>query len=122
VHAVAPEPLLSYDLQELLKEEAARRLRVPLPRLALRRRVGYLADVVYNRQHILPQRLLEAGFEFERPNPLDGVHALLAAHAEAEAAARAATKRGSLLAGLLRKAGQTRRARVRASVSEDGPA
>jgi uncharacterized protein (TIGR01777 family) len=104
VHAVAPEPLRSSDLKELLEEAVPRRLRVPLPRLALRRRVGFLADVVHNRQHILPQRLIEAGFEFERPNPLDSVHAILNAQAEAEAEARSAQKkRGSLLAGVLQK-------------------
>jgi uncharacterized protein (TIGR01777 family) len=104
VHAVAPEPLRSSDLKELLEEAVPRRLRVPLPRLALRRRIGYLADVVHNRQHVLPQRLMEAGFEFERPNPLDSVHAVLTAQAEAAAAARqAAKKRGSLLAGVLQK-------------------
>ncbi len=103
VHAVAPEPLRSLDLKELLEDAVPRRLRVPLPRLALRRRIGFLADVVHNRQHIVPQRLMEAGFEFECPNPLDSVHAVLAEQAEAAAAARQAAKRGSLLAGVLQK-------------------
>lgn len=101
VHAVAPEPLRSSDLRELLEDAAPRRLRVPLPRLALRRRVGFLADVVHNRQHIVPQRVLDAGFEFDRPNPLDSVHAVLAEHAEA--AARPAAKRGSLLGAVLQR-------------------
>src|SRR5262249_12073417 len=74
VHAVAPEPLSSRDLKELLEEAVPRRLRVSLPRLALRRRVGYLADALHNRQQIVPQRLLAAGFEFQRPNPLDSRH------------------------------------------------
>jgi uncharacterized protein (TIGR01777 family) len=95
VHAVAPEPLRSPDLKELLEEAAPRRLRVALPRLALRRRVGFLADAVHCRQQIVPQRLLEAGFEFQRPFPIDSVQAMLAHHAEA--AARPAAKRGSLL-------------------------
>jgi uncharacterized protein (TIGR01777 family) len=103
VHAVAPEPLSSRDLKELLEEAVPRRLRVALPRLALRRRIGFLADVLHGRQQIVPQRLLDAGFEFERPNPLDGVHAVLAEQAEAETAARPAGKRGSLLAGVLQK-------------------
>jgi hypothetical protein len=103
VHAVAPEPLRSSDLKELLEEAVPRRLRVALPRLALRRRVGVLADVVHNRQRIAPLRLMEAGFEFERPNPLDSVHAVLTEQAEAEAAARAPGKRASLLAGVLQK-------------------
>jgi uncharacterized protein (TIGR01777 family) len=102
VHAVAPEPLRSADLKELLEEAAPRRLRVPLPRLALRSRIGFLADVVHSRQQIVPQRLVEAGFEFQRPNPLDSVQTLLAHHAEA--AVRPAEKRGSLLGRLGRAA------------------
>jgi uncharacterized protein (TIGR01777 family) len=103
VHAVAPEPLRSSDLKELLEEAVPRRLQVPLPRFALRGRIGILADVVHGRQHIVPQRLLEAGFEFERPNALDSLHAVLNEQAEAAAAARKAAKRGSLLAGVLQR-------------------
>jgi NAD dependent epimerase/dehydratase family enzyme len=99
---VAPEPLRSFDLKKLLEEASPRRLRVALPRLALRRRIGFLADVVHSRQQIVPQRLLDAGFEFQRPNPLDSVYAVLAEHAEA--AARPAAKRGSLFARLGRSA------------------
>jgi uncharacterized protein (TIGR01777 family) len=98
VHAVAPEPLRSPDLKELLLEAAPRRFRVTLPRLALRRRIGFLADAVHSRQQIVPQRLLDAGFEFQRPYPLDSVQTMLAQHAEA--AARPAAKRGSLLGRL----------------------
>jgi uncharacterized protein (TIGR01777 family) len=105
VHAVAPEPLRSPDLKELLEEAAPRRLRMTLPRLALRRRIGFLADAVHSRQQIVPQRLLEAGFEFQRPFPIDSVQAMLAYHAEA--ASRPAAKRGSLLGRLGRSsAGQ----------------
>ncbi|MBO0763502.1 MAG: DUF1731 domain-containing protein [Hyphomicrobiaceae bacterium] len=103
VHAVAPEPLSSRDLKDLLEEAVPRRLRVALPRLALRRRIGFLADVLYGCQQIVPQRLLDAGFEFERPNPIDSVHALLIEQAAAEAAARPATKRGSPLMGVAQK-------------------
>jgi len=102
VHAVAPDPLRSPDLKELLKEAAPRRFRVTLPRLALRRRIGFLADAVHSRQQILPQRLLEAGFEFQRPFPIDSVQAILAHHAET--AARPAAGRGSLFGRLGRAA------------------
>ena len=102
VHAVAPEPLRSPDLKELLEEAAPRHLRVTLPRLALRRRVGFLADAVHSRQQIVPQRLLDAGFEFQRPFPIDSVQAILAHHAET--AARPTASRGSLLGRLGRAA------------------
>jgi uncharacterized protein (TIGR01777 family) len=97
VNAVTPEPLRSADLKALLEDAAPRRFRVPLPRLALRRYIGALADVVYSRQQVAPQRVLQAGFEFERPHPNDSVHTALAQQAQAEAEARPATKR--LLAG-----------------------
>lgn len=99
IHAVAPEPLRSADLKSLLEEAAPRRLRVALPRVALRRAVGALADVVHNRQQIVPQRLLDAGFEFERPNPLDSVHAMLLDREDL-----AAPKSPSLIAGVLQRA------------------
>jgi uncharacterized protein len=104
VNAVAPEPLRSGDLKALLEEAAPRRVRIPLPRVLLRRYIGTLADVVYGRQQVAPERLMkEAGFEFQHPHPNDSVHAVLAHQAEAAAAARPARKRGSLLAGVLQK-------------------
>jgi uncharacterized protein (TIGR01777 family) len=104
VNAVAPEPLRAGDLKALLEEAAPRRLRIPLPRLLLRRYIGTLADVVYSRQQVVPERLLkETGFEFQHPHPNDSVHAVLARQAEAAAAARPARRRGSLLAGVLQK-------------------
>jgi len=104
VNAVAPEPLRSADLKALLEEAAPRRVRIPLPRLVLRRYIGTLADVVYSRQQVAPLRLVkEAGFEFAHPHPNDSVAAILAEQAEAAAAAHAARKRGSLLAGVLQK-------------------
>jgi uncharacterized protein len=104
VNAVAPEPLRSADLKALLEEAVPRRVRVPLPRLVLRRYIGTLADVVYSRQQVAPLRLLkEAGFEFEHPHPTDSVHAVLAHQAEAEAKARPGAKRGSLLGAVLQR-------------------
>jgi uncharacterized protein (TIGR01777 family) len=105
INAVAPEPLRSHDLKEILEDAVPRRLRVALPRLALRHYIGTLADIVHSRQPVAPQRLLhEAGFVFERPHPNDSVAAVLAEQAAAvEAEALAAAKRGSLLAGVLQK-------------------
>jgi hypothetical protein len=75
---------------------------VALPRLALRRAVGALADALHSRQQIVPQRLLEAGFQFERPNPLDSVHSVLAEREPP--AAEPEPKRRSLIAGVLQRA------------------
>lgn len=107
VHAVTPEALRSADLKALLEEAAPKRLRVALPRVALRRAIGSLADVVHSRQQIVPQRLMEAGFQFERPNPLDSVHAVLAervAAAVEDEPAEPRPKRRSLIAGVLQRA------------------
>jgi uncharacterized protein (TIGR01777 family) len=103
IHAVAPEPLRSADLKALLEDAAPRRLRVALPRLALRRSIGALADVVHSRQQIVPQRLLELGYQFERPNPLDSVHAVLAER-DVPPLEPSEPKRRSLIAGVLQRA------------------
>lgn len=98
VHAVAPEPLRSADLKQLLTQVAPR-TRVALPRLALRRRIGMLADLVHSRQPIVPQRALDAGFKFTRPDPLESVRSVLVQDLTEEPAKR----RGSLLGAVLQR-------------------
>jgi len=97
VHAVAPEPLRSADLKQLLAQ-ALPRTRVSLPRLVVRRRLGVLADFLYSRQRILPQRVIDAGFQFARPDPLESARSVLA-----ERIAAAARPRGSLLGAVLQR-------------------
>ena len=99
IHAVAPEPLRSADLQQLLAEAMPRSWRTGLPRVLLRQRLGVLADFVHSRQRIVPQRALDAGFVFSRPDPLESVRAVLAQTAGAEPARR----RGSLLGAVLQR-------------------
>jgi NAD dependent epimerase/dehydratase family enzyme len=84
IHAVAPEPLRSADLKQLLAQASPRRGRAGLPRWILRRQIGVLADFVHSRQRIVPQRALDSGFVFSRPDPLESVRATLARHAAAE--------------------------------------
>ena len=98
VHAVAPEPLRSVDLGNLLGQAAPRRVRAGLPRWLLRRQVGVLADLVHSRQRVIPQRALDAGFVFSRPDPLESVRAVLAQHT-----AQPAVRRGSLLGAVLQR-------------------
>lgn len=86
IHAVAPEPLLSADLAQLLAQASPRRGRTGLPRWLLRQQIGVLADLLYSRQPIVPRRALDAGFAFMHPNPLEGVRAALAARPPAEKA------------------------------------
>jgi uncharacterized protein len=98
IHAVAPEPLPSAELQKLLAQASPRKGRTGLPRWVLRRQVGVLADFVHSRRHIVPRRALDAGFVFSRPDPLESVRAVLAAHA-----AQPQAGRGSLLGAVLQR-------------------
>jgi NAD dependent epimerase/dehydratase family enzyme len=78
VHAVAPQPLLSADLERVLSQDSPARRRVGLPLWLLRRHIGVLADFVHSRQRIIPQRAINAGFVFSRPDPLESARAMLA--------------------------------------------
>jgi NAD dependent epimerase/dehydratase family enzyme len=69
---------------QLLTQASPRRGRAGLPRWILRRQVGVLADFVHSRQRVVPQRALDSGFVFSRPDPLESVRATLARHAAAE--------------------------------------
>ena len=98
IHAVAPEPLRSADLEQLLAQASPRNGRAGLPRWLLRRQIGVLADFVHSRQRIVPQRALDAGFVFSRPDPLESVRAVLARHmnqpeAQSDAVLGATTQR-----------------------------
>ena len=97
LHAVAPEPLRSADLKQLLAQ-ALPLTRVPLPHMVLRRRIGGLADFLHSRKRILPERAIEAGFQFARPDPIESVRSVLAEHV-----ARAAPRRPSLLGAVLQR-------------------
>jgi hypothetical protein len=79
IHAVAPEPLRSQDLARLLEQTSPGR-RLGLPRFMLRQQIGVLADFVHSRRRVLPRRALDAGFKFQRPDPLESVRAVLAQH------------------------------------------
>lgn len=98
IHAVSPEPLWSADLEKLLSQVSPRRARAGLPRWVLRQHVGMLADFVHSRQRIVPQRALDAGFVFSRPDPLESVRSVLAQRAD-----QPAPRRGSLLGAVLQR-------------------
>ncbi len=88
IHAVAPEPLYSADLEKLLAQASPRRGRTGLPRWMLRRQIGVLADFVHSRRRVVPRRALDAGFTFSRPDPLESVRSVLAQHDAAQGAAQ----------------------------------
>lgn len=49
----------------------------PIPAFALRALLGELSSVVLDSQRVLPQRLLEAGFQFDYPQLEQALHRLL---------------------------------------------
>lgn len=97
VHGVAPQPLRSADLKQLLIQ-AVPATRLNLPRAMLRRRVGMLADFLYSRQPILPQRAIDGGFKFAHPDPLESVRAMLV-----DQPVEPVKRRGSLLGAVLQR-------------------
>ncbi len=96
IHAVAPEPLYSADLEKLLAQVSPRRGRTGLPRWMLRRKIGVLADFVHSRRRVVPRRALDAGFSFSRPDPLESVRSVLAQHAAAQGAAQSGPVIGAM--------------------------
>lgn len=97
VHAVAPNPLRSADLKQMVTQ-AMPRTRLALPRVVLRRQMGVMADFLYSRRHIVPQRALDGGYQFSRPDPLESVRSVLADHL-----AQPARPRLSLLGAVLQR-------------------
>lgn len=77
VHAVAPTPLASAALKQEFQKASGRKRLAALPRLALKPHLGALADSLYNRQQIVPQRALDSGFTFRHPDPIESVRATL---------------------------------------------
>jgi NAD dependent epimerase/dehydratase family enzyme len=100
VHAVAPTPLASIDLKRELQKGSGRKRFAALPRLALKPHLGALADSLYHRQQIVPQRALDAGFAFRHPDPIDSIRAAL----QRPAAETATTGRLALLKSMFARA------------------
>ena len=98
IHAVAPQPLATATLGEMLISASPKRTRLELPRWALRRQIGVLADLVHNRQPIVPRRALDAGFAFSRPDPVESLRSVLAQQTQ-----EAPPQESSLLSAVLQR-------------------
>jgi len=61
----APEPVTNRELSRTLGQVLRRPSFVPAPAFALRLALGEMADVILDGRRAVPERLLEAGFEFE---------------------------------------------------------
>jgi uncharacterized protein (TIGR01777 family) len=65
----APESARQIDITRATARAMRRPALVPAPAFLLRLALGQLADaLLLSSQRVVPQRLLEAGFEFEHPN------------------------------------------------------
>lgn len=77
----APNPLRNRDFMNQVAAVRGRPAILPIPSLALQMAMGEQAAVVLDSQRILPQRLLEAGYTFHRPELNDALrHIMRYAH------------------------------------------
>jgi uncharacterized protein (TIGR01777 family) len=65
VNLTAPHPVTNAELSRALGQVLRRPTVLPVPALALRLLYGEMAATVLTGQRVLPQRLLELGYEFE---------------------------------------------------------
>jgi uncharacterized protein (TIGR01777 family) len=63
----APNPVTNGELAKLMGKIMGRPAFVPVPGFAMRLAFGEVADVVLKGQRVVPQRLLDLGFEFRLP-------------------------------------------------------
>ncbi|MGK0202979.1 MAG: hypothetical protein ACI89X_003101 [Planctomycetota bacterium] len=68
VNAIAPVAVSNREFTRTLGKVLRRPTFLPMPRVALWLLFGELTNVLLGSQHARPQRLLEAGFEFEHAN------------------------------------------------------
>ena len=64
----APSPVRNAELAKILGKVMHRPAFMPAPAFAVRAALGEFGDVILKGQKVLPQRLLESGFEFRHPH------------------------------------------------------
>lgn len=69
VHGIAPEPLHGEDLMALLAAASGAMPRMKLLRRLAQSAMGEVSRFLFNRSHIVPRRLTEAGAVFLHPDP-----------------------------------------------------
>lgn len=68
VNMTAPQPVTNYQFMATLKRVHRGWLQLPMPAVVARLLLGEMADeLLLTGQRVIPQRLLEAGFEFDYP-------------------------------------------------------
>jgi uncharacterized protein len=73
----APEPVTNAEFSRVLARALGRPTLLPVPEFALRIRYGELADDFLSSWRLVPNRLRDAGFEFEHPDARSVVAAAL---------------------------------------------
>ena len=73
----APEPVTNAEFSRMLARALGRPTLLPVPGFLLRIRYGELADEVLTSWRLTPNRLRDAGFEFEHPDAHSVVTAAL---------------------------------------------
>ena len=63
----APQPLPNRKFGKTLGKVLNRPSLIPIPRFALNLLLGEVTTVVFDGQRVLPERLQQAGFEFQFP-------------------------------------------------------
>lgn len=77
VNLCAPHPVRNVDLAKSLGRALGRPACVPMPAVALKLILGEMASVLLGGQRVSPQKLLDAGFEFQYPELDDALADIL---------------------------------------------
>jgi uncharacterized protein len=81
VNLVAPNPVTNSEFVAALGRVLRRPTVFPVPALALTLALGDMArDTILASQRVVPQRLLESGFQFESPDLLGGLQRVLSSN------------------------------------------
>lgn len=73
----APQPATNSHFMQTLAEVINRPALVPVPAFALKLALGEMATTVLDSQRVIPQRLIDAGYDFQFPNLKTALHNLL---------------------------------------------
>jgi uncharacterized protein (TIGR01777 family) len=81
-NATAPNPVPNQIFSETFAAVLHRSLLLPLPEVILKPLLGEMAQLVLGSQRVLPQRLLDQGFQFKYPQLKSALQAILSKRSE----------------------------------------
>jgi uncharacterized protein len=77
VNVTAPEPVTNKELSRTLGRVLRRPAFAPVPALAVKTLYGEMATIVTTGARVMPERLLELGYEFRRPDLEDALRSAI---------------------------------------------